>query len=247
MSTVNAEHAALRVEEATDAFDRLSTLLDRFEPVDEVLAKLVDSAMATIPDTGSATVTLLGDGRPRTLASTSSWASGLDEVQYAADDGPCLHAARTGRLVRLDAADGDKWPEFCAAARGQQVAVALGVPLIIDEDILDTSAALNLTTSDQRAFDPLDEALLELFTRALSTAINHAYRHQQARVLVDQLGDALDTRDVIGQAKGLLMARHRCGADEAFGHLREASQRANIKLHEIAARLVASEIGEQRS
>jgi AmiR/NasT family two-component response regulator len=100
---------------------------------------------------------------------------------------------------------------------------------------------LNLTTTHAEAFDPLDEALLELFTHALSTAINHAYRHQQARHLVDQLGHALDNRDVIGQAKGLLMARHRCGPEEAFDHLRKASQHSNIKLHDVAARLVAHE------
>lgn len=246
MSTVNAEHAALRVEEATDAFDQLTALLDQFEPIEAVLEKLVGSAMATIPDTGSATVTVLRNGEMRTLASTSPWAAELDEAQYMADDGPCLHAARTGRLVRVDAVGSEKWPDFCTAAHEQQVAVALGVPLLIDEDIMNTTAALNLTTPKQQAFDPLDEALLELFTHALSTAINHAYRHQQARLLVDQLGDALDSRDVIGQAKGLLMARHRCGADEAFGYLREASQQSNIKLHEVAARLVASESGAQR-
>lgn len=205
------------------------------------MARLVDSATATIPQTESATVSILRGDEARTAAASHCWAAKLDEHQYAAQDGPCMHAARTGRLVRLDTAGSDRWAEFCDAAREQQVAVALGAPLLIDEDIAQTTAALNLTSAHPQGFDPVDEALLELFTHALSTAINHAYRHQHARGLVDQLGRALDTRDVIGQAKGLLMARHRCGPDEAFEHLRHASQQANLKLHQVAARLVSTE------
>jgi AmiR/NasT family two-component response regulator len=241
---VNTEPSARRVEDTTDTFDHLVALLDRFETLETVLSRLVTSATQIIPDTGSATVTLLRGDEARTIAASHPWAAELDEHQYRAQDGPCLEAARSGRLVRLDTAEEDHWSEFRQAARDQQVAVAVGAPLLIDEDIAHTSAALNLTASQQHAFDPFDEALLELFTHALSTAINHAYRHQHARELVDQLGNALDNRDVIGQAKGLLMARHKCGPDEAFDHLRNASQQANIKLHEVAARFVASETGQ---
>lgn len=235
-----------RVEDATELFDQLSALLDRFEPLETVLSRLVDSATAMIPETGSATVSILRGDQPRTAAASHQWAAALDEHQYSELDGPCLEAARTGRLVRVQTTDSNRWPQYCQAARDQQVAVAVGAPLLIDEDIAQTWAALNLTASSSQAFDPLDEALLELFTHALSTAINHAYRHQRAHELVDQLGHALEHRDVIGQAKGLLMARHRCGPDKAFEHLRNVSQRSNIKLHEVAARLVASEAGLPR-
>lgn len=243
---MSVEHPARRVESATDAFDQLAALLDQFEPVETVLSRLVQSVTATIPGTGSATVTILRGGQARTAASSHGWAAELDDHQYAAEDGPCLEAARSGRLVRLDTTEAERWPEYCRAARDQQVAVAVGAPLLIDEDIAHTSAALNLTAPESQAFDPLDEALLELFTHALATAINHAYHHQQARGLVDQLGHALDHRDTIGQAKGLLMARHHCGPDEAFKHLRNASQQANVKLHEVAARLVASETNSRK-
>ena len=244
---MTVEHPARRVENATDTFDQLTALLDRFEPLETVLARLVQSATATIPGTSSATVTILRGDQARTAAASHDWAAELDDHQYDAQDGPCLEAARTGRLVRLDTSRTERWPEYCRAARGQQVAVAIGAPLLIDEDIARTCAALNLTGLASQDFDPLDEALLELFTHALSTAINHAYHHQQARGLVDQLGHALDHRDTIGQAKGLLMARHHCGPDEAFEHLRKASQQANVKLHEVAARLVASETSTTRS
>jgi GAF domain-containing protein len=237
---------ARRVGDATELFDQLSALLDRFEPLETVLSRLVHSATATIPEVGSATVSILRGEQARTAAASHQWAADLDEHQYNELDGPCLEAARTGRLVRVETTDANRWPTYCRAARDQQVGVAVGAPLLIDEDIAHTWAALNLTAPSAQAFDPLDEALLELFTHALSTAINHTYRHQQAHELVDRLGHALDHRDVIGQAKGLLMARHRCSPEKAFEHLRNASQRANVKLHEVAARLVASESGLPR-
>jgi AmiR/NasT family two-component response regulator len=48
----------------------------------------------------------------------------------------------------------------------------------------------------------------------------------------------LETMAVIEQAKGIVMAHHRCGPDEAFDLLRRASQRANVKVHALAAQLV---------
>lgn len=158
---MTVEPPARRVEEATDAFDQLTALLERFEPLETVLSRLVDSAATVIPDTASATVTILRAGQARTAAASHLWAAELDEHQYSALDGPCLEAARTGRLVRLQISEADRWPEYCRAARVQQVAVSVGAPLLIDEDIADTWGALNLTTPRPEAFDPLDEALLE--------------------------------------------------------------------------------------
>lgn len=240
---MNTSGPAQRVEDVTDTFDQLVALLDQGRPLQTVLEQLVHDATATIPDTGSASITVVRGTQAETLAASHPWAGALDEQQYSADDGPCLEAARSGRPVRLDTAAADRWEDFCKEARSNDVAIVVGVPLLIDDDILETSAALNLTTPNPAAFDPLDEALAELFTHALSAAINHAYRNQQARTLVEQLRQALDSRDLIGQAKGLLMARHNCGPDEAFEYLRSASQHANLKLRDVAAHFVADETG----
>lgn len=235
-----------RVQETTDALDQLLALLEQREPLQTVLSRLVQSATATIPDTASATVSIVRrDGTAYTAAGSHTWAMELDEQQYQAEDGPCLHAARTGRMVRLDTSDEQQWPGFCDAARASQVAVAVGAPLPLDEDLAASAAALNLTTAHSQAFDPLDEALLELFTNALSAAINHAYRHAQARELAEQLSQAVHNRDLIGQAKGVLIAHHHCSSEQAFDYLRQASQRSHIKLHDVAARLIADETNER--
>lgn len=54
------------------------------------------------------------------------------------------------------------------------------------------------------------------------------------------LREALTSRDLIGQAKGILMASEGVSADEAFDILRRASQRMNVKLRDVAAQLVAA-------
>lgn len=237
--------AAQRIENTTDALDQLLALLDEPESLETVLTRLVHSATAVIPDTGSATVSILRrDGTAYTAAGSHAWAVEMDEHQYRDEDGPCLHAARTGRLVRLDTSSNQQWTKFSQSARDNGVAVAFGAPLLLDENLAATAAALNLTAPSQHAFDPLDEALLEVFTHALSAAINHAYRGQRARQLADQLSEGLENRDVIGQAKGLLIARHHCSSETAFDYLRQASQRSHIKLHDVAARVVASETHE---
>ena len=57
---------------------------------------------------------------------------------------------------------------------------------------------------------------------------------------VDDLRKAMVSRPVIDQAKGVLIARHGCTPDEAFEMLTDASQRANIKVREIAARIIST-------
>jgi AmiR/NasT family two-component response regulator len=63
---------------------------------------------------------------------------------------------------------------------------------------------------------------------ALERALTEALTH------VAQLEDALESRDVIGQAKGVLMERYQTGPDEAFAELVSQSQRLNVKLRRIA-------------
>jgi len=71
-------------------------------------------------------------------------------------------------------------------------------------------------------------------------------RDDHRDVEIAQLRSALASRDVIGQAKGVLMVVHACSADEAFAMLRELSQRTNVKLRDVAAQVVADRSGGQR-
>jgi GAF domain-containing protein len=126
----------------------------------------------------------------------------------------------------------DRWPEFCAEAARLKVRSMLCVPLWVDERGL---GALSLYADQAAAFSDLHERVTVLLATFAALALAEAQR-------ADQLHDALGNRDVIGQAKGILMERHGVTATAAFGVLSRVSQAENMKLAEIARRFV--ETGE---
>jgi hypothetical protein len=173
----------------------------------------------------------------------------LDKAQYSLDDGPCLEATRTETVVRTDTALARRrWPEFGEAAAGAGVETMLSCPLFVGADDVvtgdaardhDLSGALNVWSRQQRAFDPMDAALIALFTSAMSGIILTATRWAHAQLQARQLLTALETRDAIATAKGIVMARRGLTADEAFAWLTELSQRTNRKIRDIATIILA--------
>jgi GAF domain-containing protein len=115
------------------------------------------------------------------------------------------------------------------------VASYLACPLVIDDQF---AGSLNLYSEQGHGFGDFDEALLRLYVTAATAAIVSARRYAQVRALADNLARALDSRAVIDQAVGVLMARRGIGAGQAFDELVRESQNTNVKLREVAARLV---------
>ncbi|GAA0260260.1 GAF and ANTAR domain-containing protein [Saccharothrix mutabilis subsp. mutabilis] len=229
---------ARQLDEASEAFEHLAAVLADEQPLGEVLQHLVESASRVIPDAENVSVTVVGAKGAETAAATDRKVVAIDVDQYAAGNGPCLEAARTERPVRVGVADArERWPEFSAAAERAGVKAYLSAPLLVEGSVL---GALNLYSSEPRAFDPFDEALLRLFTTAASTAITGFRRYERSRELVKSLERALDSRAEIDQAKGVLMAAHGVSADEAFASLVAESQTSNTKLRVVARNLLDS-------
>ncbi len=130
-----------------------------------------------------------------------------------------------------------RWPEFTRSARAAGVASYLAVPLAIDEKF---AGSLNLYSKQRHGFGDFDVALLRLYVTAACAAIANARRYAEARRLAGQLTQALDSRAVIDQARGMLMERRGINAEDAFGELIRESQNTNTKLREVAARLTDS-------
>jgi GAF domain-containing protein len=153
----------------------------------------------------------------------------LDGLQVETGTGPCLTAARKQIVVRMhDVAADTRWTEFCAAALDRGIASMLCVPLFVDDQKLGT---LSLYGEKPGAFrenvEPVARVLATLSAIALADS-----RHRE------RMDRALHNRDLIGQAKGILMSRHGIGADAAFGMLRTHSQRTNSKLLAVVERVV---------
>ncbi|HEX8868254.1 MAG TPA: GAF and ANTAR domain-containing protein [Lentzea sp.] len=237
-------NALERLDDTADALEVLRTALTGEEPLDDALQRLAETAAKAIPDADAVTVSVVTLQQPRTAAATDQLLVDVDEKQYSADRGPCLQSARTLKPVRAVVGEHrDEWPEFEVAAAEHNIRAYLSVPVILpatDRTQAEHVGSLNIYSHTAEAFDPFDEGLMRLFTTAASTTISSAHRWQRSREHIQQLERALVSRAVIDQAKGILMAVHRCTPEEAFSILVERSQHENVKLRDVAKNLLDS-------
>ncbi|EHR48446.1 response regulator with putative antiterminator output domain [Saccharomonospora marina XMU15] len=225
------------LDEVTGALESLTAALGSVDDFTVLLQQVCAQVTKAVPGVDEATVTLLDDGNARTAATTSDVVAGLDGDQYALGHGPCLDAARSGTLVRVSIAQArDRWPDFARDATEAGYASFLSAPIVIDDG---HAGAVNCYSTHAHGFAELDEKLLDLYTSAVTAALRVYHRYQHARHTAEHLRTALESRAVIDQAKGILMAVNRIDADQAFTLLVEQSQRDNIKLRDLATRFVA--------
>ncbi|GAA2027779.1 GAF and ANTAR domain-containing protein [Pseudokineococcus marinus] len=199
--------------------------------------RVVDIAARALPEVDAISITLLDDhGRARTAAMSAPLAALLDERQYATGFGPCLHAATTGDTLQVDPHDpAPAYPDFAALARHHGVKATAALALPLPHHVV---GALNLYTTT----GPLPPATLErahTFAAFAAVALANAAAHDDSLRMADQLHQALASRAVIDQAKGILMATYGIDGDEAFTRLSQTSQRTNTKLRDVAADLVS--------
>jgi GAF domain-containing protein len=225
-----------RLDDVAAALSDLGAVLAREEEVGRVLQRSVNQVVQAIPGANMASVTVLRGDTAETVASTSERVWAIDSEQYAAGDGPCLEAARTGEFVRVGVGEAlERWPAFARSARAAGVESYLSSPLLVDEEF---AGSLNLYGEQAHGFDDLDEKLLRLYTAAAVAAIANARRYADARAQAENLRRALDSRAVIDQAIGALMATRGLEAETAFELMARESQNTNTKLRDIAARVM---------
>ena len=213
------------------------TLVDR--TLNDVLTEITRIATAGIPGAESTSITLIKDEKAFTAAHHGEMALAADELQYAKGYGPCMDAGRGGVVLRIDDVRTEqRWPDYVAHAQEVGVRSSLSVPLPYQGSSI---GALNIYSTKSAAFATPEalEAGLET-AEVVAVAVANAESHWQLGEQARNMRIALDSRAVIEQAKGVLMAQRHVDAEQAFEILREASQRYNRKLREIAAGIVAS-------
>lgn len=211
------------------------TLLDtpRRRGLQPILDTVLAGALRVVPGARSATALLL-DRHQQTVARASSdpAAAELDDLQVALEEGPTVEAAFSSNVAgSKDLHRAVAWPRWAAHATGVDYTAVLAVPL---QGQLVRGALTLYRAPDDVA---LDEPMARLVACAAAMALDHA-------VDVSGLTRALETRDAIGQAKGILVERLSIDADRAFALLVSASQDTNIKLRDVAAWLARTAIEE---
>jgi hypothetical protein len=213
--------------------------------IDGVLQRITIAARYLVAGADMVSITLRQpNGQYYTPVNTEAEAVELDHVQYETGQGPCLDAAdpegpayaRSGDLAHESA-----WPEFAHEAAEHGYASILSTALVTTPESLPFTGALNIYSREvdglngparDTAFILATYASLALSAAYKAGSVEHALKESQAQAT--NLRKALDSRTIIGQAMGILMARRELTADEAFQVLSRASQNHNIKLAQLA-------------
>jgi GAF domain-containing protein len=197
--------------------------------VEGLLQAMTAAAVTTVPGTDAGSISYITERRHvESRAATGEFPRRVDEAQDRLQEGPCLDAARGQQVVVVtDMRDEPRWPRFAAEAVALGVGSCLSFQLVIDADRL---GALNLYAHTPGAFteESVDVGLAIAAHGAI--ALTGAQTEQHLRT-------AIDSRDLIGQAKGILMERYKLTAAQAFAVLVRASQEANRKLIDVALQL----------
>lgn len=171
-------------------------------------------------------------GGSTVLATTDEMVRELHDLQYRINDGPCIDAATVERIVWSDdLADDPRWPKFGAEASARGVRSLASFQLYSREKIV---VMMHLCSGTPGAFDEVTRDVAQIFGAHAASAIAGA--REQAF-----LAQALVARQQIGQLTGILAERHQLTTDEAFALVVRTSQDHNIKIRDLAARIVADE------
>lgn len=204
--------------------------------VDAVLTDLIQR-LSVVLDLSGGGVTLWEKEEPRYVAALNASAAELEHVQSASGQGPCMQAYRTGRLVPVsDLHDmEEEWPAYCAVAREQGVRAAAGVPLVL---VGEPIGALNLYSATPRTWSPRDLQVARVLADMATSYLVNASKLDQQRQLNQQLLEALESRVLIEQAKGVVAARRGTTVEVAFELIRKHARQNNSKLHAVAEAIV---------
>jgi GAF domain-containing protein len=226
-----------------DALLRMSGVLLTRESVNTVVEHVTTLAVATLPGSTGAGVSIVNEAGKRTTAASDPLVEQADRHQYELDEGPCLSAARERAVIRIDDLLSERrWPRWREAVAELGLRSVLSAPMIVGDESI---GAIKVYSREVAAYDEHSEHLLTLVRRAgchsageYAVAAGRAATQRTAEGLVDA-----PRRD--RSAKGILIAQGAAGEEAAFGMLVSASQRSNVKLHELAAQIVASVISRR--
>lgn len=224
-------------DEPADLTAQLTGLILSEETVSGLLDLIVDVAVSGIEGVSGASVSLLvrEGAKMETTSASSEIIRDIDQAQYRDLAGPCVQAILTGEEVTVSIPVAE-WAAFSDGAVGAGVTAVWSLPLRVRER---TTGALNLYSTGGQPWQDHEVRASRGLARQAAVVLTNAATLMTAQLANQQLESALESRDLIGQAKGILMARESISGEEAFDILRRASQRSNRKLRDVATEIVA--------
>lgn len=206
-----------------------------------ILARAALLIERAVPGSDGVSITLGSPADPELQATDNEFAQLVDVAQRRARQGPCLQAYRSGRVQLCEDLGADpRWPTFALLAAPTGVATVLAVPVRQENRSL---GVLSLYARRPEAFDLTDRVVADQLVTAVKAVVQEVGDRHELTATAEQLREALSSRAVIDQAKGILMARGGYDADQALAQLVAAARRTNIKLRALA-RLVVDDAAD---
>ena len=200
------------------------------QSLQETLDAIVSTALLSVPGFDHVGISIRHkDGSIETLAGTDGFVWDLDTLQYDLGEGPCLDAIREGRVFFVENARHEqRWPRYIPPAVQRGLRAQMGVCLYDDGRSV---GGLNFYATGADTVGAEAREIGEMFAEHAAIALGRTRREQN-------LAEALGTRQLIGQATGIVMERYRISSERAFQFLVRASQAGNVKLRDVAQELV---------
>lgn len=219
---------------AEELVARMEGLANRLTPGDleHTLEQVTAAAVQLLPGVHYANITVRHqDGRLETVAPTDELLREVDAAQFELQEGPCYDAATdVPHVASPHLAADERFPRYGRIAVNAGIRAQAGIRLF-DTPKPSARGALNLYSRDVGTFSDMDMIAL-LFSHQAAVALDYAYH-------VQNLQEALQSRQQIGMAVGIVMQRFDLNEQRAFGFLTRMSQNTNVKLREIAAQVIA--------
>jgi hypothetical protein len=201
------------------------------------LNQLVAQAARQVPGCSGAAAVLWRDGEPAALAASHPSLPELIDVQVRGGRGPLLDALSAGEPVGCpDTLDEPRWPQYASTALRQGIRCSLSLAHWSGAE----AVCLSLFGARPRMLGPESVAAAERLAAFGGAVVGLASETGEARRAAHQLRDAAESRAVVDQAKGVLMHALGCSAEEALQRMRQVSQARNLKVTEVATRIIDS-------
>lgn len=212
------------------------TLANRYE-VGEVLYRLAEHVIEILGAAGTGVALTDSDGRLRPVTGINELSAGLESLEELYQEGPCVDAFHEGRVIVVSDLEesGSAWPRWSHEAKERNIHAVLGLPLRVREDSL---GAMNIYRSHKHAWTESEISVATVLTDMAAGYVAHASDLEESRRTNEQLKEALESRIIIEQAKGILASELSCSIDQAFDALRDHARRNSAGVRAVAHAVV---------
>jgi len=222
-----------------ETLSRFAVVLPARYDLEEALSELTESVTAVLGLCGS-WVTMADGGQLHLLTAVSEASAGLerDHAQLHPFACPCRDAYSTGEVVPVTDVreESTRWPEFSASATRLSLAGVAAVPMRLADQVI---GALNLYSPEPREWSDRDIAAAGVLAAVATSYVVNASKLRQQEQLSEQLQEALESRVVIEQAKGITSQQNSVTMDEAYQRMRAHARNNNARMRAVAEAIVA--------